>query len=308
MTDPDRFALDAVDVAVTETADALTYTFTSPNAPRAPAVPAFLVLFFVALPLGVLALIAYALVLTNGDRPEWELVLTGVLGVQLVGWLVLGTNFVAGMARSALRRGTVLAFTAAGVWHGARRVCALADVGGLRLFVYPAGGARPGKTEACLSLVVGEEIPSAKPEGVGGTHGLFGGFDAGALRALAEDLRRRLTAFRFDQGMVAALDALDVVETTENEAAALMHTRPAPPSVSGFVAENAPLVLLNRWAGVGWCLAMLAGLYGSGRLIAAAGLPPAALVGHGFLGLIHFMLLMYHLGGHGPQPKTPGTG
>ncbi len=226
-------------------------------------------------------------------------------------------------------RGTTLTFTAAGLRHGDRDVCELAAVRGLRLFVYPVaiqyladvplprtdsppatnrpllppefapippGERPPDRTEAALSLVIGDE---------GRTHGLFGGFDPAALRTLADDIHRRLTAFRYNCGLTTPPDALGVVETTAEAVEELMHTLP-PTGVRGRFVVGL-LVLTNRWVGVLWCAAMFAGLVASGRLIVAAGLNPALLAWHGLLGFIHLALLFFHLQGRtalaGTAPK-----
>jgi hypothetical protein len=320
MNAPDTLSLEGLHITVTQTADALTYTFTPQTSrPSWPPVPVFFVVVFIGFPLAILGLVVYALIVTDANRPSWELALTGSFVLQLVGWIVVGgwatlkvslINF-----RSWFSASIVLAFTGAGVRHGGARVCELADVRGLRLFTYTekiryladtalprdvppdpnllpippelapmAPGERPPeKIEACLSLVIGEE---------GETHGLFGGFDVPALRALAEDVYRRLAAFRTDQGLLSALDPLSVIETTAEDAPKLSHTRPPAGRAFGSLAVGAVHVLENRWAGLAWCLAMFAGLYGSARLVLAAGLSGALLAGHIVLGFVHFALLL----------------
>ncbi len=323
MDKADRLTLDELDVTVAETADALTYTFTPRNPGPRPGFPLVLAALFVGLPLGILGLVGYALAITGANRPVWELALTGVFAVQLVGWLVLGTSTILGlMFRTWLRHGrsSTLVFTGTHVLHADVRVGELATVRGLRLFVYPVviryladsplprtesppdarlppippdlapippGERPPDTSEAGLSLVVGDE---------GGTHGLFGGFDPPVLRALADHIHHRLTAFRSNQGMMSPLDPLAVVETSSEEVERRMNTRPTR-RIGGFAAGSG-LVLQNRWAGTAWCVAMLAGLFASGRLIGAAGLGAGALVGHFVLGFLHFGLLLFHLGGH----------
>src|SRR5690348_7892834 len=92
MDSPETLSLEGLDVAVTETADALTYTFT-PQHPGARAhFPAILVLLFIGFPLGLLVLVGYALDVTRGNRPEWERVLTGVFVVQVIVWAVVGLS------------------------------------------------------------------------------------------------------------------------------------------------------------------------------------------------------------------------
>jgi hypothetical protein len=178
---------------------------------------------------------------------------------------------------------TELRFAPAGVRHGADPVCSLEEVRGLRLFICaPESTQLDGSDEACLSLVVGED---------GDTHGLFGGFPADELRKLADDMHRRLTAFQHERGTMSPLDPLSVVETTEDEAAKLMHTRPPRGGFRLFTSLGFRL-LLNRWAATAWCLAMLAGLYASGRLAGAAGLNGLFLLGHGLVGFMHVALLV----------------
>jgi hypothetical protein len=285
MNQRETFAIEGLDVAVEESAAALSYRFTPRGPAYRPGCPVILLLPFVAFPVALLGLVAYAHD-TTPNRPEWEQLLTGVFVAQLVAWLVVGLVESAMMLRWSLRGiGTDLRFTHTGVRHGADRVCELEEIRGLRLFVYPTTSAELNKlvsgNEACLSLLIGED---------GGTHGLLGGFTEPALRSLADDIHRRLTAFRFEQGIMSALEPLSVVETTEDEAGNLMHTRPVRGSfrmLAGFSFR----MLMNRWIGTVWCLAMFAGLFASGRLV-AAGLPNAFLVGHGLVGLIHFWLLM----------------
>jgi hypothetical protein len=316
---PDALSIEGLDITVTETADALTYTFT-PRTSRSSwsTVPVFLVVFFIGFPLAVLGLVVHALVVTNANRPDWELALTGSFVLQLAGWLVVGGWATVEVSLLSLRRwrttSVVLAFTDTGVRHGADRVCELADLRGLRLFTYAekiryladvplprdvppdtrlppippelaplAPGERPPeKIEASLSLVIGAE---------GGTHGLFGGFDVPALRALADDIQHRLAAFRSKQRLTSALDPLSVIETSEEDARKLSHTRP-PSGSFRSLALGAVHAFENRWAGLTWCLAMLAGVYGSGRLVLGAGLPVGLLAGHVVLGFGHFALLL----------------
>ncbi len=286
METPHTLSLDNLDVTVAETADALAYTFAPRGSAYRPRFPFFLLFLFVGFPLALLALVAYAY-FTVANRPEWEQILTGLFAAQLLVWLVVGTVESCQMIRWSIRGITTgLRFTQTEVRHGADRVCELAEVRGLRLFVYPATRETPDKpaheSEACLSLVIGED---------GGTHGLLGGFETQQLRALAEDIHRRLAAFRSNQGMMAALDALSVVETTEDEAGKLMHTRPPQGGLRLF-ANFGFLMLMNRWVGTPWCLAMLAGLFASGRLVAAGGFNGVFLLGHGLVGFMHFALLV----------------
>lgn len=294
MSNSETFPLEKLDVTVTETADALTYTFVPRERYWRPGLLVIPLLLFVAFPVALLSLVGYALVRTGANRPEWELALTAVFVVQALGWLVFGFSTVWVLIRARLRPGTVLRFTRTNLWHGVNRVCELEQVRGLRLFTYPAGGEHVGQTHACLSLVIGEDSR---------THGLLGGFPEQSLRAFADGLHRRLSAFRADQGLMAPLDALATVETTENEAEKLMHTRPATGSVRRVTGGVAQFVLGNRWAGIVWCVAVLAGLFATGRLIVDAGLSPAFLAGHATLGMFHFLLLAFHIQGHGQRPK-----
>jgi hypothetical protein len=250
MDPPETFPLESLDVTVTETADALAYTFVPRERVRRPGLLVLPTLLFVAFPIALLVLVGYALVRTGANRPEWELALTALFVAQALGWLVLGIGAVWALIRVRLRPGTALRFTRTHVWHGVDRVCELERVRGLRLFTYPATGEHAGKTHANLSLVIGED---------GAAHGLLGGFPEQSLRAFAEGLHHRLTVFRANQGLMAPLDALAAVETTENEAEKLMHTRPATGSVRRFTGGVAGFVLGNRWAGIVWCIAVLAG-------------------------------------------------
>jgi hypothetical protein len=295
MSERETFPFDGMRVSVEETPDALTYTF-APRERRPPAVsPVSFVLVLVLFPLWYLALIVYAHSKV-ANRPEWEDFLTGVFAAQLLVWLVTGTAQCYQILRQSYRPyGIILQFTRTHLRHAGRRVCELEQVRGLRLFVYPASGKEQGTSEACLSLVIGEE---------GGTHGLFGGFDPQPLRALAEHIHRRLAAFRLNQGIMAPIDALSVIETTEDDATNQMHTRPATGSFGGF-GLGAMLILQNRWLGIAWCLTTLAGLFASARMIAAAGLGVPFLLGHGLLGLFTFFLLAYHLGLLDKPEKRP---
>jgi hypothetical protein len=332
MDEPNTFALDGTDVTVSETADALVYTFTPRRSGPRPSFPLVIMFVFVVFPLGLLALVGYAYS-KAANRVEWEDALTGVFVAQLLAWLVFGIGQFWLVLRWWWRPfGTVLKFTRKDVWHGNPRVCALDELRGVRLFVYPTAPVRlladdpPPRTEAppnpnvlpippelapiapedrpappteaCLSLVISED---------GGTHGLLGGFPDQPLRAFAEDLHRRLAAFRFNQGIMAQLDALSVVETTEAEAPKLMHTRRAAGSIRWLGLNAVGFVLLNRWVSIPWCVTMLTGLYASGRMIVAAGLGPRFLLGHGLLGCFHFMLLAFHVGGHGPPKTRPAS-
>ena len=293
----ETFTVGEMDVAVDEAADALSYTFRPRGPAYRPGFPLALLVPFVALPLGMLALVGYSHT-KAANRPEWEEVLTAVFAAQMTAWLVLGAFESATMLAWSLRGiATELRFSPAGVRYGAGRVCDLEEVRGLRLFTYlPTRGERGGQSEECLSLVVGED---------GDTHGLLGGFTEGELRALAEDIHRRLSAFRFGQGILAPLEPLSVVETTEDEAERLMHTRPAR---GGFrLLAGFGLLVGHRWIGAAWCLAMFAGLFASGRLVAAAGFPDAFLLGHAFAGFLHVALLVGLWAAHGPRPAKEKT-
>jgi hypothetical protein len=334
MNSPDTLSIEGLDITVTETADALTYTFT-PRTPGSPSrFPLFLVLVFIGFPLAVLGLVVYALIVTDANRPDWELALTGSFVLQLVVYLVVGGSITRKMRHLLWFRSssTVLAFTGTGVRHGGNRVCELADVRGLRLFTYTekirylaevalprdvppdpnlppippelapmAPGERPPeKIEACLSLVIGEE---------GGTHCLFGGFDVPELRALADDIQRRLATFRSNQGIMSALDPLSVIETTSEDAPKLSHTRPqAGGAFRSLVLGGALAVLGNPWIRSAWCLAMLAGVYGSSRVVLAARLPAGLLAGHFILGFVHFAVLIAPLNKPDPSPAPKQKG
>lgn len=327
--DVETFMLDGVRVSVEETHDALTYTFAPQRRnPTAPSLVSFVFVLVLA-PLGYLALVVYARSRVE-DRPEWEDFLTGVFMGQMLAWLVTG----AARCYQILRRsyhpyGIVLQFTRTHLYHAGHHVCELEEARGLRLFVYttttrlladiplPRTAAppnpnapplppefqpippeeRPSKTEACLSLVIGAD---------GGTHGLFGGFDVQPLRELAEHIHRRLAAFRRNQGEEAKLDALSVIETTEEDAANQSHTRPATGSYDGF-SFAALLLLQNRWLGIAWSATMLAGLYATVRLIPASGLARPFIIPHCLLGLVHFFLLVVHINGPERPTKQPAA-
>jgi hypothetical protein len=292
MTQRDSFTIGAMGVTVEESTDALTYTFLPHGAAYRPRIPLVLIVLFVGFPLALLGVTAYAYSKT-ANRPEWELALTALFAAQMLVWLVVGTVESVLMVRWSLQGiRTELHFAHAGVRHGADPVCPLEEVRGLRLFTYPAmRGEELGKPEACLSLVVGEDD---------GTHGLLGGFEEHDLRTLADDIHRRLSALRSNQGMMTPLEPLSVVATTGDEAGQLMHTRPA--RGARLFAVFSFVMLFNRWVGTAWCLAMLAGLFASGRLAAAAGLNAAFLLGHGLVGFTHFALLV---GLWTPQNPTP---
>jgi hypothetical protein len=312
----ETFTLDGMRVSVEETPDALTYTFAPQRRhPMAPS-PVGFVFVLVLVPLGYLALVVYAHS-KIANRPEWEDFLTGVFAGQMLAWLVTGAAQCYQILRQSYRPyGIILQFTRTYLHHAGRRVCELEEVRGLRLFVYtapvrprvgePAPSEEPPKTEACLSLVIGEEVPSAKPDGFGGTHGLFGAFDAAPLRELAEHIHRRLAAFRPNQGIMAPLDALSVVETTESDAYDWMHTLPAKGTYGGF-SFAALLLLQNRWLGIGWSVAMFAGLYATMRVIAAAGLGQPFILPHCLLGVVHFFLLVIHINGPEIPTKRPAA-
>jgi hypothetical protein len=303
MNQPETFAVDSLDVTVEETADALSYKFVPREPAWRPGFPVGLALLFVGLPLAVAGLSVYAIMAAN--RPVWEEALTGLLVAQLCLWALLGTG---GLFTNALSRwlyhdrGSVLTFTPTHMRHGSygdrRPVCVLGDVRGVRLFIFPEAPRqtaaspkdappaeeRPGRLGAGLSLVVGE---------AGHAHGLIFGFEPVAARALAEHLHRRLSAFRHNQGLADALAPVEVIETTEDDAADRWHTVPQTDAArvfGGFVGERLN-VLANRWVGSAWCLAMLAGLFASGRLLVALGLPRGLLFGHVLLGVMHLALL-----------------
>jgi hypothetical protein len=278
----DTFSIEGLDISVTETTDALTYTFTPQNPKPKLKETIALVLVPFGYPLCVLALVVYALIISGANRPVWELVLTGLFVLQLVAWLVfLGSAILRTNLGSRFRKRVVLAFTGTSVRHGSDHVCELADVRGLRVFIYSMSGDPPDKFRAALSLVIGDES---------GTHGLLGRLDATGLRALADDMQRRLAAFRFNQGLQAALDPLAVVETTREDAARSLSTRsPTRRTFRSRVTHT--IVKKPWWACSAWCVVMLAGLFSSGRLVLAVGLDPAFLAGHAGLVVIHLLLL-----------------
>jgi hypothetical protein len=334
MGEVETLTCDGMGVSVEETPDALTYTFAPQRHGPVPPAPVGFLFVLVLCPLGYLALVVYARA-KAGARPDWEDFLTGVFAGQMIAWFVTGAVLSGRLLRGAARPSRIaLEFTRTDVRHGGAAVCELERVRGLRLFVYTstprlladvplprtesppapglvplppefapvaAGERPPAETEACLSLVIGEELFPAKSEGSGGTHGLFGGFAAGELRALAEHLHRRLAAFRFNQGVADPLDAFSVVETTGDEAAKLMHTRPGTGSRGRF--DRAVLSLLRyRRFGIAWSVTMLAGLYATARLIPAAGLAPSLVLPHCALGLFTVGLLILQVS---PEVETP---
>jgi hypothetical protein len=275
--------VDKFSVSVEQTPDSLTYSISPRGQPKVtPLAVACVVLVPLGYPLATLAVVVYALILGGADRPAWELALTGLFALQLAAWLVRMAGVIRGMISSpGSTPVAVLTFTGGGVSYGGEQVCELADVRGLRLFVYPLRGDPPGKLRAALSLAVGEER---------GTHGLLGRLDAADLRALAEDMQRRLAALRWDQGLMPALDPLSVVETTRESTAKLMSTRPpAARTLRGRVGRAVARHPL--WAATAWGLVVLAGTFGSGRLVLAAGLRPGVLVGHVAVVFIYLLLL-----------------
>ncbi|MCI0704209.1 MAG: hypothetical protein L0241_24390 [Planctomycetia bacterium] len=300
MSEPESFSLAGLDVTVEESPNSLTYTFNPHNPVPRLRVPPFLVLFMVVLPLGVLGVVTSALIISDANRPAWELVLTGLFIAQLVAWLSSGGAAILRMLfRSWRAHRTTLIFTRAHLSHGGNRVCELAHVRGLRLFICLETDEQPGKSRAGLSLVIGDERA---------TRGLFGGFEPQALRTLAEDIQRRLTAFRFNQGLMSPLESLSEVETTEGDAANLMDTFPTRGTLPGFTSGAARLILDNPWAGIAWCLVIFAGLFASGRLMLGVGLSPALLTGHLFLGFIHLAMLSASFGEfkRGPADEKKG--
>jgi hypothetical protein len=293
MSEREHFTFEGVDVTVEESADALTYTFRPSKTNFRPGFPLIILLVFTALPLGLLAVTAYAYS-KLANRPEWELALVGVFAVQLLAWFAFGAARCYLVLRWWYRPfGIVLKFTHTHIWHGGGRVCELADLRGLRLFAHPATGEHADQRFAALSLVIGADE---------GTHGLFGGTPEQSLRTFAEGLHRRIMRFRENQGLMTALEPLAVVETTEDGAAKLSHTRPARGSITRAM-NAAGYILINRWAGIVWCASMIAGLAASAQMILAAGLSPAFLVGHATIGMFHFLLLSFHLEVLGRKPK-----
>lgn len=299
----ETFSFEGMNVSVEESPDALAYRFVPLTRVTRPGLPLTFLLVFVAYPLALFALVVYARSRVAG-RPEWEDTLTGVFLGQLLAWLAVAAVQLADKIFWLYRPyGTILKFTRTHLWHGDARVCELEQVRALRLFVFstePAAPADEGppKREAHLSLVIGEK---------GYTHGLFGGFDEPVLRGLAEHIHRRLSAFRTNQGMMEPFAPLDVVETTEDEAAKLMHTRPAPDSFGSVGVAGARLIFENRWAGIAWCAAIFAGVFASGRMIGAAGFTAPYLLGHGLLAFVHVALFMGHIGGTVLPKERGGT-
>jgi hypothetical protein len=323
----ETFPWEGMNVSVEETDDALAYTFRPRDRVKRPGLPLSFLFVLVVYPLALLVLVVYARSKV-ANRPEWEDFLTGVFLGQLLAWLVVGTVQLSRMLSWWYRPfGTVLKFTRTHLWHGDTRVCELEQVRGLRTFVYetkpvvlladsplprtgepnpnaqplppefapiPPEERPPPTRESHLSLVISEE---------GDTHGLFGAFDEVVLRGLAEHIHRRLSAFRLNQGIMEPFAALDVTETTEDEAAKLMHTRPAPESFASWGTAGMRLIFDNRWAGIVWCATIFAGVFASGRMIGAAGFSASYLLGHGLLAFVHFALFMGHIGGALP-PKT----
>jgi|GEM_PF-4947179 len=289
------FPIGEMTVAVEESSDVLTYKFTPRGSTARLGFPFALLLPLVVFPAGLLGLVFYASSRVE-NRPRWEEVLTGVFAAQMLVWLLVGMVESTVMLRWTVFRShtTLLRFTATQVWHGGNRVCAPEQLRGLRLFVYPTLEKESNKLEACLSLVIGD---------AGDTHGLFGGLEQEQLRTLAEDIQRRLTTFRFNQGILAALEALSVVETTADKASELMHTRP-PTGGFRLFATASLLLLQNRWVGSLWCIAMFAGLFATGHLILAAKLPKTFLFGHALVGFLHLAMLLGIWG----QPNRSTTG
>jgi hypothetical protein len=163
----DTLSVDNFGISVEQTIDSLTYTVAPRDQPKSTSLAlACVVLVSFGYPLGTLAIVVTALLISSGNRPAWELALTGLFVFQLGLWLVrMGTLIRRMISGSRVNPGVVLAFTGESVKHGSERVCDLVDIRGLRLFVYPLSGDPPGRLRAALSLVIGDE---------NGTHGLLG--------------------------------------------------------------------------------------------------------------------------------------
>jgi hypothetical protein len=323
MDEPETLMVGDMSVSVEETDEALTYTFSPRPAARKPTFPVSVLVVFVLYPLGLMALTVYARS-RAANRPEWEDVLSGVLLAQLLVWLIGGTSLYATVFVWPYRHsGVVLRFTRTHVWHGDYRICELEQVRGLRFFVYtsvtrylmdlslPRTDAAPDPKRIPLPPEFGalppDERPPSRPEAAlslvidGDTHSLAGGFDPDQVRALAEHIHRRLTKFRFNQGIVAALDPLSAVETTEDDVQKLTHTRPPVGTVRRM--NLAVLMIFGvRWTAIVWCTAMLAGLFASARLVVDTGLNGAFVLGYGPAAITHAVLLAFHLSV--PQVKT----
>ncbi len=282
MNPRESFTLEGMSATVEESADALAYTFRPLTRVARPPFPFGFAVVLVVLPLLVLMSVV-AVLNRAANRPDWEVVLSVAVAGQLLLWLVAGAVQLALLLRMWFRANvTTLRFTRTHLWHGNTCVCELEQLRGVRLFVYPSGDAR----EAHMSFVIGDDEQ---------THGVFGAFAEPALRAFAEELTRRVAAFRSNQGVMTALAPLSEVETTEKDAGERMHTRPVPPGARRVSLVSIGFVLQNRVIGLVWCAVMLAGLAASARTAVAVGLSPAFLVGHALLGTFHLMLLSAHL-------------
>lgn len=287
MSRRETFTLEGMSGTVAESGDALAYTLRPLTRVARPPFPVSFVLVLVFLPLLVLACAVVALN-RAANRPEWELALSVVLVLQLLLWLVAGAVQLALLFRMWFRANvTTLRFTRTHLWHGSACVCPLERLRGVRLFVYPSGDAR----EAHMSFVIDDDEQ---------THGVFGAFPEPALRAFAQELSGRAAAFCTNQGLMNTFAPLSVIETTEADAGAKMHTRAAPPGARAAALSVLGLIARNRPVGIVWCAVMIAGLTASARLTLGVGFKPAYLVGHAALGAFHFMLLAAHLRGRYP--------
>jgi hypothetical protein len=297
---------DALRASVTESEEELRYSFIRRDPGPRSSFPIGLVVIFVIVPFGLIGAILYALDQQWANRAEWELVLVGTLVLQLLAWSLFG---ISGLLGATVRywadhdRSNELVFTRDRLTHrpGAGRittVCEFDAVRGVRLFIYrseqleewenvPPSESKPSVLQGGLSLLVGPDEH---------TYGVFLGFAVEGMTRLAEDMHRRLTRFRFNQGLVESLAPIEITETTEERVVELCHTLPANPRQAfrkltgwGFLG-----ILQNRWLASLWCVTALGGIFAASRLLIAARLGPVCLVFFP-LALFHITLLLFAL-------------
>lgn len=151
-------------------------------------------------------------------------------------------------------------------------LCLARELRGLQVFIYPDtapdGHEAAPEPLADLVLIVGDErLNFAR----------YVGFPAADVRALAEELHRRLGPFRAEHGL-PPLEPLAVIETTGPEAEASWganrHSRPGR-SAGDFFKRCGRAGLLSMtqypWLATVWGLGVFAGAAGAYRLLPGAG-------------------------------------
>jgi len=283
----ERFTANGFEVTVTETPGALRYTFAIPGGQSAGQWLATHFWWVNVVLAGVGIAVAYALVTHGAGKPAWVIVLSWLfvaqtLGMAGLGVLVLARQWLLSVLWRAKRMEMV--FTREAFLHrtGGEAdgpVCPLAEVRGFRVFL-SGGEERLG----ALSVVVGDARQ---------THGIFGGSVGEDMVTLARHLDGRLTAFRSRRGLTGRLDPVDVVEASEEEAAAGSHTLPARPGgLLGRLFWRGWWVLaVHPMACSVWFFGICAGAVGSAVVLAAAGMP-AGLAAAAFVVLFHGVLVV----------------